>query len=67
MNWRSKRAVLTLIGVVCLVMLLAGGLAAFLNRHHTLCPDHRAPRKQRAGLLGQTVYLCHDGRTVTTS
>jgi hypothetical protein len=66
-NWRSKRSVLTLIAVVCLVMLLAGGLAAFLNRHHTLCPDHRQPLKQRGGLLGQTVYLCHDGRTVTTS
>jgi hypothetical protein len=66
-NWRSKRTVLAAIGIVCVAMLLAGGLAAYLNRHHTICQDGRPPVKQRGGLLGQTVYLCHDGRTATTS
>ncbi len=67
MNWRSKRAVLALIGAVCLVVFAAGMAAAWHTRHHTLCPDGKAPVRQRAGILGQTEYLCHDGRTVTTS
>jgi hypothetical protein len=66
-NWRSRRSVLTLIGIVCLAMLLAGAVAAFMNRHHTLCSDGRPPVKQRAGIIGQTEYLCHNGRVVTTS
>ena len=67
MNWHSKRNVLIGLGVVCLAMLMAGAFAAFLNRHHTLCADGRPPVKQRSGLLGQTEYLCHDGKIVTTS
>jgi hypothetical protein len=66
-NWRSKRAVVALIAAACLVVFVAGLAAAYHNRHHTLCPDRRPPVAQRAGLLGQTVYRCHDGRTVTTS
>ena len=67
MNWRSKRAVLALIGAVCLLVFAAGMAAAWHNRHRTLCPDGKPPVRQRGGLLGQTEYLCHDGRTVTTS
>ena len=67
MNWRSQRAVLALIGVVCLVVFAGGMAAAWHNRHRTLCPDGKPPVSQRAADLGQTEYLCHDGRTVTTS
>jgi hypothetical protein len=67
MNWRSKRSVLVVIGLVCIAMLLAGGLAAYVNRNHTLCSDGKPPVRQRAGLIGQTEYQCHDGSTVTTS
>jgi hypothetical protein len=67
MNWQSRRAVLTLIGVVCVAVFAAGMAAAWHNRHHTICPDGKPPVAQRAGILGQTEYRCHDGRTVTTS
>jgi hypothetical protein len=63
----SKRSVLLAIGAVCLVVFVAGMAAAWHNRHHTICPDGKPPAAQRAGLLGQTVYRCHDGRIVTTS
>lgn len=66
MNWTSKRAVLTLIGAVCLAVFIGGMAAAWHNRHHTICPDGKPPVAQRPGLLGQTEYRCHDGRTVTT-
>jgi len=59
--------VLLAIGAVCLVVFAVGMAAAWHNRHHTLCPDRKPPVAQRGGLLGQTVYRCHDGRTVTTS
>jgi hypothetical protein len=40
--------------------------AAWNNRHHTICPDGKAPVSQRGGILGQVEYRCHDGRVVTT-
>ena len=66
MNWRSKRSVLLLIGVACLIVFVAGMAAAYNNRHHTICPDGKPPAGQRSGILGQELYLCHDGRVVTT-
>ena len=67
MNWQSKRAVLLLVAGVCLVVFAGGMIAAWHNRHHTICPDGKPPVSQRGGILGQTVYRCHDGRVVTTS
>jgi hypothetical protein len=59
--------VLVAIGIVCLGVFVFGMAAAWHNRHHTLCPDGKPPTAQRGGLLGQTVYRCQDGKTVTTS
>jgi hypothetical protein len=67
LNVRSKRQVLLAIGAVCLAVFAFGMAAAWHNRHHTLCPDGKPPVAQRGGLLGQTIYRCHDGKTVTTS
>jgi hypothetical protein len=65
-DWKSKKAVLALIGAVCVVVFAAGMVAAWNNRHHTICPDGKPPVAQRGGLLGQIEYRCHDGRIVTT-
>jgi hypothetical protein len=67
LNWQSKKAVLALIGGVCAVVFLAGVAIGWHGRHKTLCPDGKPPVAQRAGILNQTVYRCHDGRIVTTS
>ena len=67
MNWQSKRVVLLAIAGVCLVVFAGGMIAAWHNRHHTICPDGKPPVSQRGGILGQTEYRCHDGRVVTTS
>ena len=64
---RNKWLVLGLIAAACLVVFVAGGLAAYLNRNHTICRDGKPPISQRGGLLGQVEYRCHDGRTVTLS
>jgi len=65
-NWRSKKAVLGLIGLVCAALFVFGMAAAWNNRHHTICPDGKPPVSQRGGILGQMEYRCHDGRVVTT-
>ena len=66
MNWRSKRQVLALIAGVVVVMAIGGMLAAWHNRNATTCADRKPPVQQRGGLLGQTVYRCHNGQLVTT-
>ena len=66
MNWRSKRQVLALIAGVVVVMAIGGMLAAWHNRNATTCGDGKPPLQQRGGLLGQTVYRCHNGQLVTT-
>jgi hypothetical protein len=67
MNWRSKRTVLALVGVACALVFIGGLAAGWVNRHHTLCSDGKAPLAQRGGVLGQTEFRCHNGQTVTLS
>ena len=66
LDWRNKRQVLFLVlGVIALVM-IAGAGAAWVTRNNTLCSDGKPPLAQRAGLLGQGLYRCHNGQIVTT-
>jgi hypothetical protein len=53
------------VAAACAALFVAGMAAAFLNRHHTICKDRKAPVAQRGGILGQVVYQCHDGEIVT--
>jgi hypothetical protein len=64
-NWRSRKAVLGLIGGVCLLIFGLGMAAAWHNRDTTICRDGKPPVQQRGGILGQIVYRCHDGQIVT--
>jgi len=64
-NLRNRRLVLSAIATACLVVFAFGILAAYLTRHDTICPDRKPPIAQRDDLLGQTDYLCHDGKVVT--
>ena len=67
MNWRSRRTVLIVLGAACAAVFVAGMLAGWVNRHHTICRDGKPPVAQRGGILGQTEFRCHDGQTVTLS
>ena len=66
MNWRSKRQVLFLILGVVALMMAAGMAAAWHNRKNTTCSDGKPPVEQRGGILGQNLFLCHNGQIVTT-
>ena len=48
---------LLLIGAVCLVVFVGGMIAAWNNRHHTICPDGKPPVAQRGGLLAVASVL----------
>lgn len=66
MNWRSKRQVLFLILGVVALMMVAGALAAWINRNNTTCSDGKPPVQQRGGVLGQAEFRCQNGELVTT-
>ena len=57
---------LALIVGVCALVFAFGMAAAWHNRDTTICKDGKPPAAQAGGLLGQTVYRCHDGQIVTT-
>jgi hypothetical protein len=65
-DWRNKRQVLFLVLTVVALGMIAGGAAAWVNRKNTLCSDGKPPIQQRAGILGQGLYRCHNGQIVTT-
>jgi vancomycin permeability regulator SanA len=65
-DWRSKRHVLFLVLVLVVLVMIAGAGAAWVTRNSTLCSDGKPPVAQRAGVLGQGLYRCHDGQIVTT-
>ncbi len=67
LNLRSRRTVLIMLGTACAVIFAAGFFAGWVNRHHTICKDGKAPVAQRADLLGNTEFRCHNGQTVTLS
>jgi hypothetical protein len=64
-NWHDPRKVLLLVGAICALVFIAGMGAAWLNRDNSICSDRKDPVAQRAGVLGQVVYRCHNGQIVT--
>ena len=65
MNFRSKRQVMLLIGVLAAFGIAGGAFAAYLSRHDKICPDGRPPIAQRSEVIGSTEYKCHGGVVVT--
>jgi hypothetical protein len=63
---RSKKVVLGLIALVCLVVFVGGMAAAWHNRHRTVCGNGQLPVKQKGGYFNPSVFKCPDGRIVTT-
>ena len=66
MTSSQKKRVYVGIAVLVVVLFCAGILAGYVSRNDKICGDGKPPVKQRPDiLLGHTVYLCHDGQTVT--
>ncbi len=64
MSARDRRRVLIGLAVLVVVLIIAGGFAAWFSRNDTICRDGRTPVYERAAALGQIEYLCHDGEIV---
>jgi hypothetical protein len=64
-NFRSKRQVMLLIGILAVLGIAGGAFAAYLSRHDKICPDGRPPIAQRSEVIGSTEYKCHGGVVVT--
>jgi hypothetical protein len=66
MTKRQKKQVYIAVVIVFALVFGAGVFAGYLNRNDKLCPDGKAPVAQQLdATIGQTLYLCHDGSTVT--
>lgn len=63
---KKKFYILFAIGIA--LVFGVGILAGYVQRNDKLCPDGKAPIAQQVDeTIGQTMYLCHDGTTVTKS
>ena len=65
MSPAMRKRVLLILAATVAVLFIAGGFAAFLSRHNTICSDRKVPLRQQTIGLGQIQYLCHDGEIVT--
>jgi hypothetical protein len=59
------RATIIALAAVTLALFVGGIVYAAVRGPDRPCGD-KAPLKERPGMLGQTEYLCPDGRTVTS-
>jgi len=66
MSPRDKRRVYVGLALVCVVLFAAGLAIGFHSRHNSICDDGKPPKSQQDTGLGQTEYLCHDGKIVTS-
>ena len=54
------------LAIVTALLFSAGIVYGFVHRNDAPpCGEGHTPLKERPGMLGQTEYLCPDGRTVT--
>ena len=59
-----RKRVLIVLALVCALLFVAGGVAAYMSRNDTICSDGKNPLAQQGYGLGQTEYLCQNGEHV---
>jgi hypothetical protein len=65
MAQRQKRLVYLLIAVIAVALFAVGALYGYVNRKDPICPNGKAPVAQQDDDMGQVMYLCTNGLTVT--
>jgi len=63
----QKRLVYLSLAATLLALFCAGILAGYIERHSSICPDNKPPIAQQDTGLGQILFLCHNGKTVTSN
>jgi hypothetical protein len=64
---RQKRIVYISLAATLFLIFLAGILAGYIDRKSSICPDNRPPVAQEDTGLGQVLFRCADGKTVTSN
>jgi hypothetical protein len=60
------RSTMIVLALLTVALFAAGVIYGFAHRNDAPpCGEGQLPVKERPGILGQTEYLCPDGRTVT--
>jgi hypothetical protein len=62
---RQKRLVYVGLTLMAIVLFAAGVLYGYANRHDPICPNGKPPVAQQDDDMGQVMYLCTNGLTVT--
>jgi hypothetical protein len=65
MPQRQKRLVYLGLTLAAIVLFAAGALYGYANRHTPICANGKPPVAQQDDDMGQVMYLCTDGSTVT--
>lgn len=62
---RQRRLLYLGLLAMAIVLFAAGALYGYANRHDPICPNGKAPVGQQDDDMGQVMYLCTNGVTVT--
>ena len=65
MALRQKRLVYIGLAALAIALFAAGALYGYANRHTPICPNGKPPVAQQDDDMGQVMYLCTNGLTVT--
>ena len=65
MERRQKRLVYLTLTALAIALFAAGALYGYVGRKTPICPNGRPPVAQQNDELGQVMYLCTNGVTVT--
>jgi hypothetical protein len=64
---RQKRIVYISLAATLFLLFLAGMLAGYIDRKNSICPDNKPPVAENDNGLGQVLFRCADGKTVTSN
>ena len=65
MERRQKRLVYLTLTAVAIALFAAGALYGYMGRNTPICPNGKPPVAQQDDEMGQVLYLCTNGGTVT--
>jgi len=63
----KRRLVYLSLAATVFALFCAGLLAGYLDRHSSICPDNKPPVSEEDTGLGQVLFRCHNGKTVTSN
>lgn len=63
----QKKVFYVSLAALLLVLFVAGVITGYVGRHSSICPDGKPPTAQQDTGLGQVLFRCQNGQTVTSN